>query len=325
VVVGEEEAMMETVDYRRFHRGILVALPFACLFWVICLTLVILATRCAAPTHADNHALATQPMPVSPIYIPLVMNGYTPPSWKKGVGVCAGCTCEDLGQMNVSHTRSWAWQSVQECPGMQATANVWTAASVYQAIAAGFIAGGQDVFTFNETDMPDQSNLTPAEAVAPFHDLITAFPDRTFGTPSQYASRSWLPEFWDLYEGEYGAFPPNVGFVDVHCYFDNVELCIEHIGVFIQFAQDHGIDRVVVSEFSFGHRNDLTGRTDAESAVEAKRLMDWMDSQPTISEYDWFAGFVPEDEPWYPSGWGRPNLLAGPGGAPTVYGEMYAR
>ena len=91
------------------------------------------------------------------VYLPLVASS-PPPLMKKGLGVCDGCTCEQLDDLGVTRVRSWNWDSVMECPGIESMACVRDAGQAAQAIAAGYIAGGKDVATFNETDRADQAN-----------------------------------------------------------------------------------------------------------------------------------------------------------------------
>lgn len=255
-----------------------------------------------------------EPTVVPAVWIPMVMKDYRGLSRKKGVGIPDGISCDDLWDAGIRHLRSWGYTGARKCPGMTSTAGVRDMDQLWSAVEENRIGGGIRVIGPNECDMQDQCNQSPEDMVIPMHTLITTFDDREFGTPSQFGDTQWLIDFYAGYELEFG-HEPNFYFVDCHCYWDNVELCKQHVCWYMQFAEAHNIGEVWLTEYAFGHwyPEGATDRT-AEFVAwleddEAIRDTCGTTSAVRLIRHYWFSGYIQGDESWYPNGWYTPNLF----------------
>jgi hypothetical protein len=193
------------------------------------------------------------------------------------------------------------------------------AASVVIAGGPGTVSDASIVLGFNEPDMPDQSHLTPAQAVPLWHGVRQVLQWRTLASPAPCQDVGWLPEFLDEYEAEYPDDPIPFDVLDFHLYWDDVGLCQYAAQQYIDMAAFYGVSRVIVSEFAFGH---LHGP--AQGISDAAEFIAWVNAQDAIERYYWFATRLVGDEPWLPDGW-QPTGLMEPAACTTLtrYGEVY--
>lgn len=251
------------------------------------------------------------------LYMPMLRRDTTVHS--KRCAANTGNAAGAIAALGLRSLRSWSL-TPQQYSNCEVLACVWgdVAANVIINGGAATVTSTSIVLGFNEPDMTDQSNLTPAQAVPLWRGVREVLDGSNLASPAPCMDVGWLPEFCDEYEAAYPLDPP-VPFdvLDFHLYWDDVGLCQYVASQYIDMAEFYGV-QAIVSEFAFGHMHGV-----AQGVQDMAEFIPWLDAQPRIQRYYWFGTSLTGQEPWLPDGW-EPTGLVEPGGtALTQYGIVY--
>lgn len=227
---------------------------------------------------------------------------------KKGVGLTHE-GCANFGFWG------YAWSSNPPiCEGMETVPMVW-GASIPTAV------GGNSrwILGFNEPDRPDQSNIDPVTAVALWQRVERNFLDKLLVSPApSHLDPEWLVRFRDAYIKEVGQ-PPRLDALALHCYLYTAVECIELVRKYEVRAREWNIGEIWVTEFSFMTQGI---RSEDEAWEQDRIFIDWMNNEPLVTRYAFFASRIWETEPWaFPAGWN--TSLLNMDGSLTFWGLHY--
>lgn len=269
--------------------------------WPI-ITIVLLLAGCA-PIPPDTKFVS--PLRVRQLrqYVPLAINDRT--LNKKGIGG----DCETARMVGADWYYGWSsWPSQcqqaayleQPLPiGVPMIWGDWGNGPVPQVAASEFL------LLFNEPDLPQQANITPARATE-LQWRIEQSPlgRRRIGAPApSHVGSWWLEAMRSEFITRYGR-PPKWDFLTVHCYFATAEECIAHVRWYLDKAKEWRIpDGIWVTEFAIlpctNQVHGVGGQPGIAAAIrEANRLIDWFESVPEIKTYFWYISYQPHDA-WY--------------------------
>lgn len=225
------------------------------------------------------------------VFLPMVVRQSPPP--KRGVGMPAeheGCEQPSL----VGAVWQYNWGNPLDCPGMDNVPMIWRGSIPASLNSSPYL------LLFNEPNNPDQANLTPQEAAVIAAQAAERFPEKKLIVGNTYdgywsgsqirTGAQWLSEFLALYS--------NVAGLGFHCYWQTASQCIAVGQGIVSLAQGR---EVWCTEFAFW----------AQDWTEAGPFIDWMESEPMIKRYAWFATRIDGDEPWLNQvpAWMRAPLL----------------
>ncbi len=163
----------------------------------------------AAPRRA---APAAAPQTAPPAAAAAVASG------KKGVGAWAfGGATEALAESGASWYYTWsATPGVTAPPGVQFVPMIWGAADVNASTLSQVKQDGDDLLGFNEPDMSSESNLTPAQALSLWPQLMAT--GMQLGSPA-VADDGATPGGWlDQFMSGAAARGYRVNFITLHWY-----------------------------------------------------------------------------------------------------------
>jgi hypothetical protein len=173
---------------------------------------------------------------------------------------------------------------------------------------------------FNEPDLSSQANISASQAALLWRQIEQKYPSRKLVAPAPSGSNpNWLVDFRTAYLSDYGA-PPRLDALAVHCYAWQASACIQFTQNYYEaWAKAWGVPEVWVTEFSFA----TTGpNTPSQSIREGQTFIDWIESDPLITRFAWFASKIQGIEAWLPPSFDTP-LIDWTSGKPTAYGNMY--
>ncbi len=225
-------------------------------------------------------------------YFPIVMNGYEIPaiSTKKCVGLGSG-----FDEAKVSNLGAWCTyfygpnvpsSTTLSITGMINKDNLSTTGN------SGYFMG------WNEPDLTDPNwSMTPTRAAELWPMAVEANPGKLPVAPgiSQGvgwripSGIDWLRQFYDEHVRLWGR-PPELQALSIHCYYDTAAQCIALVQQIIDLAQEWGVPEVWVTEFAFWRSTDWEEQT--------RQFVSWMESEPMITRYFWWALTYKGDEPW---------------------------
>ena len=283
---------------------------FNAAFAILCyLAFTALLARCAPEQQIET------PLP-TPLYreasftlwLPRVEK---PP--KKGIGLTYG-NCADALAMGAVWFYTWGPQP-SPCAGVESVPMIWGEENVCVAVS-----GTSDwLLGFNEPDRSNQADLTPCEAAELWGDVEQCYPDQLLASPAvSHTAVDWLQQFYDCYLHEF-VRKPRLDALAVHCYANNAAECIATVEEVIGLADAWDVSGGVwVTEFAFWPTLEQTLE---EALNEARTFIAWMDEEPRVARYAWFAARMRGDEWWMGP---LTPLVEFDTGALTVYGMMYA-
>ncbi len=279
--------------------------------------------------RAEAPAPAQTPAPAAPRRAPSQNNQYVlfmpmtqrsavaapapqPPS-KKGVGLTYH-DCDTVAKVGATWEYGWTPQP-DNCPGVE---NI---PMLYQASDVGGTVGGNSnwIMGFNEPDSPDQANIPASQAATLWRQVEQLYPNRKLVAPAPSgADPTWLVDFRNDYISMYGT-APRLNALAVHCYAWSANACIQFTQQFEAWAKAWGVPEVWVTEFpiSPASPNNLN-----QSLQGGQAFLNWMESDPMITRYEWFASRIKGTEPWASSYFDTP-LVDWNSGALTAFGQMY--
>ena len=181
----------------------------------------------------------------------------------------------------------------------------WSAAA--QSAAS---AGSKHFLSFNEPDLPSQSNIDPATAATNHIQYMNPVSSLgQIGSPaitngagtSPPSGIDWLNAFFTSCGGQC-----KVDFVAFHWYDDatNIDYFKQHVTDVINAAAAHGISKVWLTEFGgLG--------TDSQVQTFLQEALPWLDAQPAVERYAYFM-----------CGTAAGQLISGTG--QSAVGQVYA-
>ncbi len=270
------------------------------------------------------NALPPTPTPVikratsnnSNVFLPLVIggsSGTSQPIRKKGVGLTyQDCTSVTL----VGAFWAFNWTAVPPtCPDIENVPMIWGAGEVNVTLGGN----SEWVLGFNEPDSANQSNLTPAQAAALWRQIEQKYPNRKLVSPAPSgANPEWLVSFRDAYLAAYGTAPRLDGLA-VHCYAWYASQCITHTQKFMTWANAWNVPEIWITEFSFSP----TAPSNSTRALdEGRTFITWLQSQPQVTHYAWFASKMQGNEWWLVPTFQTP-LIEWNSNTLTSFGQMY--
>lgn len=234
--------------------------------------------------------------PVYRMYLPMIQRQ---PIQKKGIGLPKEHQdCSQIGLVNAAWYYDWS-PTPLDCWDAESVSMVWGKS------IPSFITGTSPyLLGFNEPDRADQSNLTPQEAAQLWGYIESYYPNKKLISPApSHENPEWLREWYVLAQ-------PQLAGLALHCYLPTAQECIDLVQKYISWAREWDVPEIWVTEFAF------------EDWAEAQVFIEWMEREPIVRRYAWFASRIDGDESWAKEmGWKAPLLDADD--ALTLWGEHY--
>lgn len=245
-------------------------------------------------------------------YLPLVVgpSSIRPPasavSQKKGVGLTHSLCADRFG------TWGYDWSGNPPKCAIETVPMAWGG-------LPGIISDSKWLMGFNEPDLASQSNMTPEYAASLWVDIETIYQDRKLVSPAPSDQHpNWLAQFRSAYIAQNGR-APKLDALGVHCYLWTANDCINLVKQYEAQASVWGVPEIWVTEFSFMTQNQ---RTQEQAWQEDAKFIQWMESEPMIKRYAFFAARIYGTEPWaFPVGWN--TSLLNQDGTLTFWGLRY--
>ncbi len=290
---------------------------------------VIVLTVLIAPKHPITFAqsnLANQATPVSAspraasanstVFLPYVNVGVArikSSSTKKGVGL----TYQDCASATTLGAKwQFGWMtSPANCAGIENVPMISVAGDVNTTL------GGNSnwVMGFNEPDSAGATNLSPSSAATLWRQIEQKYPNRKLLAPAPSgANPTWLVDFRNAYIAAFGA-PPRLDALAVHCFAWSADACIQHTQLFEGWASSWGVPEVWVTEFSI---SPAAPNTPSQAIQEETTFLNWLDAEPMVTRYAWFASLIQGTEPWVNADFVTP-LIDWNTRQPTTFGSVY--
>lgn len=219
------------------------------------------------------------------------------PTSKKGVGAWGTSLAPNtIDQLNISWY--YDWQPTNNIIGYTGPAvfvpEFWNGSSIAK------VSGSSPwVFTFNEPDITTQSNMTVAQAIADWPMVVADADGKLVGAPDISGNLvsgggPWLSSFMN----SANAAGDEVDFIAIHDYPMGVGTeTADQVSTFENYATSvhaaYPSYPIVINEFALVNRNtwDPTGMTPAAEAAFVNQVVPWMESQPWIIGYSWYAAY----------------------------------
>lgn len=237
--------------------------------------------------------------------------------------------CADAIKLGASWQYGWSPQPIQ-CSGIDNVPMMWGASQVESEISESTWLLG-----FNEPERPEQANLTPQAAAIAWHRIEERFPDRRLVSPAtmgglgqQDIALKWMRDWRTAYIAEYG-IPPRVDAIAFHVYGWGADSFIEISERYKALATEWDVENLWLTEFAMlagAGKAPCWGNSFETQLPEAQRFINYLDSDPMIARYAWFASRIDIDA-WYAI---QPNQCNSPlidfaTGELTGWGKWYSR
>jgi hypothetical protein len=218
------------------------------------------------------------------------------PTSKKGVGAWGTSLAPDaIDQLNIGWFYDWA--PTNSIMGYTGTAvfvpEFWNGAAITK------ISGTSPwVFTFNEPDVVTQSNMTVAQALADWSAIEADADGKSIGSPDMGDLVSGGGDWMSSFMSSAGADGYEVDFIAIHIYPMGVGTAtadqastLENFVTSVHNA--YPSYPIVINEFALVNRDtwDATGMTSAAQVAFVNEVVPWMESQPWIIGYSWYAAY----------------------------------
>jgi hypothetical protein len=248
------------------------------------------------------------------LFLPLAQGGTSVQTTPKKGAALTYQDCSSAIAVNASWEYGWS-PKPPNCAGIENIPMIWGAGDVNATLGGN----SQWVMGFNEPDSGSQANLTPAQAASLWYQIEQMYPDRKLLAPAPSgANANWLVDFRNAYISAYGT-PPRLDGLAVHCYAWYASQCIPFVQQFESWASSWGVAEVWVTEFSFA---TTSPSSPSLSVQQAQTFISWMEGQPQVTRFAWFASKIQGTESWLPPSFDTP-LVDWNTGQLTSYGNMY--
>jgi hypothetical protein len=250
---------------------------------LLSLAVATLVVACAGPV-AQEAALEHA------IYLPTVMSNYTPPAYspKKAVANTYG-RCDVVKEVGGQMQYGWGLRP-KACEGVENIPMIWGREQWLAAMTGAELGGNSDyLLGFNEPDIGEQAGLHPYEAAVMWRQIEHKFWDYILISPApSHLDPEWLERFRNAYITMYDE-PPRLDGLAAHCYAD-AGFCKGTVQKYINWCNEwEGCEEVWVTEFAWWE-GDWRGEMD--------NFIGWMEAEPTVTAYFWFASLVKGSERW---------------------------
>lgn len=247
------------------------------------------------------------------VFLPFVKGGVAKIVPKKGIGLTYG-DCTSATAVGAVWEYGWS-TSPASCAGIENIPMIWGATDVNATLGGN----SQWIMGFNEPDSASQANISAANAAALWRQIEQKYPSRKLVSPAPSgANPNWLVSFRDAYVAAYGT-PPRLDALAVHCYAWSVSTCITQTQMFDTWATSWGTPEVWVTEFSFP---PSAPSSQAQAIQEGQTYISWMESDPMVAHFAWFASKIQGTESWAIPTFYTP-LVDWNTGQLTAFGTMY--
>lgn len=289
---------------------------------IVALVVILLTAGCTPlpdPMDGQQQLFASPLGPAKTLvrhWFPLILKQ---PHAKKGLGLTYG-RCGDVSTVNASWYYTWGPQPIS-CPGSQGVPMIRTNKATWDNVPPS----STWLMVLNEPDAVKQDNLTPSEAAYLWRAVELRFPRQRLVAPGvAWSGTGWLPQWRAEYVKAFNR-SPRIDAIAFHCYLPTAAGCMAEVKYFDSLARAWNVSELWVTEYGFLPCRTLGfGAGDLSSALrEAEIFTAWMDAQPRITRYAWFAARIRETESWsFPMGCS--TALFDMLGTPTQFGEWYS-
>lgn len=196
-------------------------------------------------------------------------------------------TCGEQSELGTSWSYNYSVQG-QACD-KSFTPMIWGESFVEYPVA-----DSEWLLGFNEPEMANQANLTPEQAATLWRRIETLHPDKKLVSPATLTglhTTDWLQRFYQSYLNQYGE-PPRLDALAIHWYGWDAQNAIDSMNAIIEQARAWNISQVWLTEFAFLASSDTDlcwGHSQSQESAEAQRFLNWLDNEPMITRYAWFA------------------------------------
>lgn len=250
--------------------------------------------------------LVVSPQPSSPlppprlfrIYVPLMMSEWR--QSKKCAGVSGRLDLKEFEILGVHCTYTY-WPTSRIEQGVEI-------AGVVQYPSGITVTGDVPYFLgFNEPDLSrfgGGAPVTPQMAAEIWPAVIAANPNKLAVSPApSHKHPEWLAEFYAAHVARWG-YAPKLDVLAIHCY-ESATVCINVVRQVIGYAERWDVPQVWVTEFAFTDAWQGAYLPTSTWQIEARTFIGWMDAQPRITRYYWWAMSYDEDNPaeWWSYNW----------------------
>jgi MYXO-CTERM domain-containing protein len=251
--------------------------------------------------------------------------GATP---KKGVGTWA-FTGESVAMASANATWFYTWGTNPQGNTVPQTVSfvpmIWGSGNVTSTTLTQVKTEGSVLLGFNEPDMSGQSNLTPAQAIALWPQLVAT--GMRLGSPAVSANAQMTGGWLDTFMTSAKAMNLPVDFICLHWYGGNFDptAAVSELQSYVEATHTKFNLPIWVTEFALTNfSGGVSYPTEAQQASFASGAVDMLEALPYVERYAWFA-LPPCDATGSSScDAGNTRPLSVDGGALTEVGVAYA-
>jgi hypothetical protein len=229
---------------------------------------------------------------------------------KKGIGLTYG---NAIDATNAGASWCFNWSINGDCGDAEFVPMAWC------GVPSALPSETETLLTANEPDRDDQCNQSPEVYAETYRAIEEKFPNVNLVAPSiSQLGFEWLEQFRAAYITRYGN-PPRMDALAIHCYATIAQGCIDITERAIMLADAFDIESVWVTEIAL-----LACADGIDFLNEARTLLEWLEDNPRVARYAWFAARIRGNE-W----WSMPSQCIAPlfdfeTGRHTAIGELYA-
>ncbi|CAG0933649.1 hypothetical protein TFLX_03155 [Thermoflexales bacterium] len=214
------------------------------------------------------------------VHLPLLTIHYR--QSKKCVGLSSGFDVEKMLALGVRCTYVYS-PGVGDIPGVEYAGMVRYPDLITVTGTVPYFFG------FNEPDLySPTTGVTPQQAAEIWPRVISANPGKRAISPApSHLHPEWLEQFYAAHQMRWG-YPPKLDVLAIHCYGGS-EFCKVIVTQVIGYAAQWHVNEVWVTEFAFTNVWQSSYPAGATWRSEAQSFVDWMNAQPVITRFYWWA------------------------------------
>lgn len=254
--------------------------------------LVLVLFLLAACSPVAPEFVSPMVIPKFKVYLPVVLNDYR--QSKKCVALSEGFEASRMVELGSRCTYSYNPHSQMLPGGIEMLGMVKYPGELKVAGNADIILG------FNEPD----GHIAPAQAAEVWPQVIASNPGKTVVSPApSHLYPGWLAEFYAAHLMRWRT-APKLDALAIHCY-SSADECIRIVSQVVAYAKAWGIPQVWVTEFAFSSEWQSAYPAGSTWQSEATKFIDWMNAQPLITRYYWWAMSYDKTNQaqWWSYGW----------------------
>ena len=266
---------------------------------LVCLVLY-LAQRPAAPFTSPQRLPSPIRTPIKPK--PKIYRTFLPILWlnyrqtKKCVGLSIAYDADKMREVGANCTYAYGPNAAgYDSAADEVLGMVYPDAYTVTGKAPYFLG-------FNEPDL--SLAVTPQMAAEMWPQVIAANPNKLAVSPApSHLHPEWLAQFYTAHVRKWG-YPPKLDALAIHCY-NSANVCIQVVQQVIDYARMWNVPEVWVTEFAFSEMWQSSYPVGTTWQTEARKFIDWLDTQAIVTRYYWWALAYDSDVPaqWWSYGW----------------------